>query len=278
MRTPLSECTQFFYIILVGSSFIGQLDVTLVGMFAIGSHSASATVAQLASIKRQKRIKKLQAQGIDVTSMDLSSVASDSLSKTGHTSSSKSTFSKVTYKASNLSKSLNSIPMKITCDSTTFRASSSSTMWLRSKLEKAKAKALQVIQQSIDREHFSQQIVRRNLVNAAAAAIARYECHNERGAALSMKKFQAYKAEYEKSACIIDKLYHLYDQVSQCDDDGENITFECIQKQVHYVEKDYKTQVQSILETPPCLSPATDDANLMELMSGMVAKYVDSLP
>jgi hypothetical protein len=166
-------------------------------------------------------------------------------------------------------------------------------------VESIKEEALPAINEALTNEKLEQQTSLNETTRAAEHAIARYEFKNERGAALSMKRYKAFQANYDKSTRVIQKLQDLLTLVEfgcrdlgLCSEDtGKMSEHEYpetakapmatdtnfrLQKHLLHISQ-YKELIQRILDTTEAeLLNSTDDELIDEIKLGKVQEFVNA--
>jgi hypothetical protein len=231
-------------------------------MFGLASNSAAAGMAELDRLMKVKHVKKLGTKGVGFP--ESFAVTKKHASRPKISSSAVKLGIAVKGGNKNEVYGLDCGNSGVTC------TSSASSLWVENKLDKTKAVALSAVQQAMDNEAASVRTVRKSLCNAAEAAIARIEVKNERGAGLSMKKFKAFSAEYEKLVRNISSLQELYDEIALGDgDDPTDRRIEVVQAHIKFVEG-HRRQIKTILNRSSQLATFSEVNLLNELASGQV--------
>jgi hypothetical protein len=150
-------------------------------------------------------------------------------------------------------------------------------LWFENKLDRVKAEALQVVQQTIDSQSSRLETLRNSLCKTAEAATARWEAKNERGTMLSLKKFRALRADYETLIIHLAKLEELYNEIALGEeDDLVERQVESVQAHFKFVQG-YQKHITTILNQSCAQTPCSDDDLLDELVSGQVQRFVQAL-
>jgi hypothetical protein len=179
-------------------------------------------------------------------------------------------------------------------DSDRFAAPSTLATWylelIENKIHELKMEALKVIQTTIAEESVKQQGVMSNLVRAAESAVARYDIQNERGAALSMKRYKAYRADCERSTNVIQQLQELHNTIANGDaedptlDPRERCEAEHIIKRTLKLEEfmqfvaAHADHIRTILDQQAVLSSAVEDELIKEIATGELQTYIEKMP
>jgi hypothetical protein len=246
--------------------------IVLASMFGLASNSTAASLAEFDRLMKVKKVKTMGAKSIGYPEVFEGKTRNDSR-PTSLSLATKATTCSVAVRGEikNKSHSLDCSSSGVTC------SSSGSTLWVENKLDKIKSVALRDVQEATDIESAGLTKIRKSLCNAAEVAVARFEVKNERGAILSMKKFKALCAEYEKAAMNISSLQELYDEIALGDgDDPTDRRVEVVQAHIKFVEG-HRWHINNILTRTSVVSIFSEEALLHELASGKVQTYVATL-
>jgi hypothetical protein len=172
-------------------------------MFGFASSSAAAGLTEFKYLLKGKKVHKLPPNEI-ASGFSL-------LGRPRHVFGPKMSPSAV--KANKLSKhySLGCAPSRLTSSSS---SSSLSLDWLESELNIPQADPLELLQQGIKKENASLKIVKKNISNAAEAAMSQYKCGNKQRTTKNLNKFKAYCAEYEILRKKKSRLEELYNKIA----------------------------------------------------------------
>jgi hypothetical protein len=241
-------------------------------MYCIGSSSAAAGLAELDRLAKEKNVTKLGAKRIDASL--LSAMQSDIVVP----GTSLRCTSDLKIEQSNSLKKSERHNTDHSSSAFSSLSSSSSALWYESKLDQAKAQALQLVRQTISTEATRYKTIRKSLCNTAEVASARWEAKNELGVILSMKKFMSLRSDYETLVMRNGKLQNLYNEITLGDGNNHISGYmESVQAHKELVEGHQNHIVSILNEFLP--HRTLSDADLVnELVSGLVQEFVNALP